>query len=672
MLKSYEIKLDIENNLYSPLQTLFEVSIEDFDTVALAFTIEQDAKPFDLTGTTVEIGIKKPSGLTVYQDCTIQAAAAGTATSLLSTQAYAEYGIYTAEIYIRTADQIAVTCPFYYSAREGILTDDTIESVNDWSALQAALLAYDKKPILVDAVPDFAAEYVGQTALDTIGRRAFIAMGPLATDWQILGAGEGGGNLVSWADILGKPAEFPPAAHTHPISEVEGLQDTLNNISGTAGEVGPMGPEGPEGPQGPIGPTGPQGPVGETGPQGPIGLTGPQGPAGPLGPTGPQGPIGPTGLTGPQGPIGPIGPQGPTGPKGADGTGVTILGSYDTEADLAAAHPTGTSGDSYIVQGDLYVWNGTAWENVGRIQGPEGPQGPIGPIGPTGPTGPQGDIGPQGPIGETGPQGPVGLTGAQGDIGPTGPTGPQGPKGDTGDVGPMGPQGPQGDIGPIGPQGPIGPKGDTGDVGPQGPIGLTGPQGDTGPIGPIGPQGPQGDIGPIGPQGPKGDTGATGATGAIGPQGPKGDTGATGPQGPIGLTGPQGPEGPMGPEGPQGPTGTVSYDSPAFTGTPTAPTAAAGTSTTQIATTAFVQGEGFLKTVPVMTGAQIGGAMVGNGLGQTNNYLFVKTGASLGIASDNSVEVRSQQGTTLKFWTGTQAAYDGLTKDANTLYFITG
>lgn len=38
-------------------------------------------------------------------------------------------------------------------------------------------------------------------------------------------------------------------------------------------------------------------------------------------------------------------------------------------------------------------------------------------------------------------------------------------------------------------------------------------------------------------------------------------------------------------------TGYAAVDSPAFTGTPTAPTATAGTSTTQLATTAFVAGE---------------------------------------------------------------------------------
>lgn len=42
--------------------------------------------------------------------------------------------------------------------------------------------------------------------------------------------------------------------------------------------------------------------------------------------------------------------------------------------------------------------------------------------------------------------------------------------------------------------------------------------------------------------------------------------------------------------------------SPAFTGTPTAPTAAAGTSTTQIASTAFVAGTAFASALPAQTG----------------------------------------------------------------------
>lgn len=60
---------------------------------------------------------------------------------------------------------------------------------------------------------------------------------------------------------------------------------------------------------------------------------------------------------------------------GKDGTSVTILGSYNTMAELETAHPTGSRGDAYMVAGDLVIWNGTSWENVGRIQGPQGDPG---------------------------------------------------------------------------------------------------------------------------------------------------------------------------------------------------------------------------------------------------------------------------------------------------------
>lgn len=62
---------------------------------------------------------------------------------------------------------------------------------------------------------------------------------------------------------------------------------------------------------------------------------------------------------------------------GKDGTSITILGSYSTEAELKAAHPTGNAGDGYLIKGDLYVWDiGTStWKNVGSIQGPAGKNG---------------------------------------------------------------------------------------------------------------------------------------------------------------------------------------------------------------------------------------------------------------------------------------------------------
>lgn len=161
-------------------------------------------------------------------------------------------------------------------------------------------------------------------------------------------------------------------------------------------------------------------------------ITGRYGEDGATGATGPQGPKGDTGATGPQGPQGAAGTGissysitygisdsasvqpsswsstapssiangkwlwtktvtsytdstqstayskayvGTNGTNGQDGTSVTILGSYNTLAELEAAHPTGNVGDGYIVVGDLYVWNGTAWQDVGQIQGPQGPAG---------------------------------------------------------------------------------------------------------------------------------------------------------------------------------------------------------------------------------------------------------------------------------------------------------
>jgi collagen-like protein 7 len=228
------------------------------------------------------------------------------------------------------------------------------------------------------------------------------------------------------------------------------------DLKGEKGDTGPKGEQGIQGPQGI------QGETGATGPQGIQGIQGDKGDKGDKGDTGPQGPQGIQGETGPQGPkgdkgdTGDIGPQGPKGDKGDQGTGVTILGSYASESELTTAHPTGSIGDSYLINGYLYVWSDTdtAWINVGNIQGPQGEKGDTGPQGLRGVQGEQGVQGPQGTKGDTG------ATGPQGPKGDTGETGPQGEKGDTGETGPQGPQGIQGETGP---QGPKGDKGDPGE-----------------------------------------------------------------------------------------------------------------------------------------------------------------------------------------------------------------
>lgn len=250
---------------------------------------------------------------------------------------------------------------------------------------------------------------------------------------------------------------------------------TGNNITGPAGDTGPVGPAGPkgdtgeQGPKGDTGATGSQGPKGDKGDKGDTGATGPQGiqgvqgPKGDTGATGPQGPkgdtgdTGDTGATGPQGPkgdtgaTGPQGPKGDTGATGADGVsptvavtpidnghrvtitdaegpryfdvtnghGLIIMGLYATLAALEAAHPTAAEGDAYAVgtaeSNVIYVWDGSAWVNLGALTGPPGTRGPKGDTGETGPQGPKGDTGetgPQGQKGDTGPAGPNLINGS--------------------------------------------------------------------------------------------------------------------------------------------------------------------------------------------------------------------------------------------------------------------
>ena len=154
---------------------------------------------------------------------------------------------------------------------------------------------------------------------------------------------------------------------------------------------------------------------------------------GPTGPEGPEGPTGPTGPEGPEGPTGETGPEGPEGPSGVDGAGVEVMGSVATATSLDPSY-SGSVGDMFIAQdtGNGHVWNGSAWDDVGPIQGPVGPAGP------------QGEQGIQGDAGTNGTNGTDGIQGPEGPEGPVGPVGPAGPEGPEGPEGPQGPQGTQG------------------------------------------------------------------------------------------------------------------------------------------------------------------------------------------------------------------------------------
>lgn len=70
---------------------------------------------------------------------------------------------------------------------------------------------------------------------------------------------------------------------------------------------------------------------------------------------------------------GDTGDKGDKGDKGEDGTSVKILGSKNSYADLPLTN--NANGDGYIIDENLYVWNGSDWENVGKVKGPQGEPG---------------------------------------------------------------------------------------------------------------------------------------------------------------------------------------------------------------------------------------------------------------------------------------------------------
>ena len=350
--------------------------------------------------------------------------------------------------------------------------------INDFKGLWTSNKSYVRGDVVSYSYGLYVAktDSSGVAPLEFISADAVIASGNawqlmIATSVNVEMSGEGGVGLPGPTGPRGPAGPAGPMGPEGPEGK-QGFRGQ-DGVAGPKGDAGPQGPAGVAGPKGDTGPAGPKGDTGATGPQGPAGPpgtgsgsadlsayatltyvdaadtaldariavlealppgtgeggvgpagpqgekgdTGPQGPIGETGPAGADGAVGPKGDTGPAGADGAQGPKGDTGPAGADGkdgTGVSILGTVASESELPA---TGNSGDAYMIDGNLWVWDGTQWTNVGTVQGPKG------------------DTGAQGPKGDAGEAGPAGADGAQG------------PKGDKGDTGAEGPQGPAGPIG---------------------------------------------------------------------------------------------------------------------------------------------------------------------------------------------------------------------------------
>lgn len=246
LIKDFQINLDLITRQTNPI---IQVSESDLNSVRFTFQVLDGGVKVDLTGASVILAVKKPSGLTVVQDCTITDALNGICTVILMNQAYIEIGNHTGELLITKDDSITITRSFDYSSLDAILDDDTIQSANDWQVLQELMFNYDLKPIFGEGSPNgvVTPEYAGQTYLDTLGplmyfssttaNDSWLPFGASAVDWtNILGKPSSFTPSVHthlWADITDKPTTFTPSAHVHTMTDVTGLNTALTGKSDT-------------------------------------------------------------------------------------------------------------------------------------------------------------------------------------------------------------------------------------------------------------------------------------------------------------------------------------------------------------------------------------------------------------------------------------------------------
>lgn len=510
---------------------------------------------------------------------------------------------------------------------------------------------------------------------------------------------------------------------------------SVRGPQGVKGDTGDQGPQGERGLQGETGPQGPKGDKGDPGDQGIQGIQGPPGEQGPRGETGapgadgadgedggyyspsvdssgnltwaaskagmpdvtganikgPKGDRGDPGQNGAQGEQGIQGPQGPQGPKGDPGTGLDILGQYDTLEALQSGVPSPTIGDNYYVGTaapyNIYTWTdvgGTPqWVDGGKLQGAKGDPGENGgyytpsvdasgnltwaasaggmpPVASANIKGAKGDKGDTGADGAPGTQGPAGadggyytptvdmsgnLTWAGSKAGMPAIDGAniKGPKGDTGNTGAAGADGVDGAPGADGKDGTTftpavdadGNLSWTNDGGKANPatVNIKGPQGIQGPAGADGAPGAKGDPGEDGAQGAPGADGgyytpAVSAAGDLTWTASKGGMPAVSGVNIKGPKGDTGDAGAPGAKGDKGDPGDPGAQGPA--GADGAPGAAAtinGVNTLTLAAGENVEIEQSGSTVTIS--ASGGAAMFVNVTGSGNSWSADKTNAEI-------------------------------------------
>lgn len=140
-----------------------------------------------------------------------------------------------------------LTIPRGQQGPEGSGTGDMLKSVYDKDGdgkvdaadeADSALNVGGKTAAQVATAVDNSHTHANKTTLDKLGE----SDGTLTFDGSPISGGGGTADSVAWDNVTGKPSTFPPAEHTHKISDVNGLQSALD-AKGTVKTVNGVQPD---------------------------------------------------------------------------------------------------------------------------------------------------------------------------------------------------------------------------------------------------------------------------------------------------------------------------------------------------------------------------------------------------------------------------------------------
>lgn len=141
----------------------------DTDSHKFIFTIIESGTAYNLTGLTARIYFVKSDGTVVFQDCTLDTPASGLLSTILTTQCLICAGYVSAELTVYgTAGELLTSASFLFRVLDIDRDDTALESTDEYSALNTALLTVTTHESRIDALEtEVQTARGGQTNLDT-------------------------------------------------------------------------------------------------------------------------------------------------------------------------------------------------------------------------------------------------------------------------------------------------------------------------------------------------------------------------------------------------------------------------------------------------------------------------------------------------------------------------